>query len=845
MTPLTIGTHLIEAPSAYLTIDGDTLNQRAVSHAAFTTPDGGWVTNLGAWMRGSGHVIFGVWLMGSDSEPSTLLARTASLVVPAVATDVGGPIVWTNPAYDFQTPTSLRLDPGQRVMLGWLLYGGDGEVGIVFGATGLQYLQTVATEMVTNPFLGSVVVGAELPAVYAIVQTGTRPSPPVLTSPVASSTIIDVTPTLVGTFVDSDAAVYGDKLRQYQIELRLAGSPTTLWSGTSSTFTASPAESAAGAFTREYSGPELINGLTYEWRARVTDAVGDISDFSAWQSFNLAIGLLVDVSTASPTGKVDGDSSAITWSARWWQVLAHNADRLRLRVLDGATIIRESGDITQTVIGSSVMPGTAFTISAANAHIGALTPGRAYTFQIQARDAVTLEFSAWSDPVPFRTNALPTIPVITTPSSGRIVANRPEIHFTSFDPDDDDVEGTGVVWDVEFTEVATGTIRTAQTTAFNPSGNDVSYQPTATDMPSAGVYSVRARGLDLSAGAFGISEWSAPHSFTYTAGPSFSLLEPTMNQVLATLTPEISWLTVGQTTYRVRLYTPLGALWKDSGILTGAAQSFIVPATWMVDGGSYDVQVESWAGLTLNLSNLVRVTVSLTAVPAPTGVQAARTELVSQSIRVTWEPTTLPVGTFSAWVVLRWPTVLGQAAATVVETVTNPAKLFVDDVSAPSEFSLSYGVKQRRLTPTGTADSAVTVAPAPVAIVLISSVIVAIGDPSLVFPVVWLGDGLSGSFAPRRSAWQTWGAQGKSFVVTAPGGSEALAVTVTLRSDDRGSMMKHFNDLKNIVKSGRPVTYRGEDSSEVFTMSIISFQWRRGNEIGTREATVQLEEIAS
>lgn len=850
MTTLTIGTRLVADPSHLLSVDGDTLNQRAASHLAYTTPDGGWITHLGAWMRSAAadpdaHVIFGVWLRDADGEPSTLLARTAAILLPTTAADVGGPIAWTNPAYTFQTPTALRLDPSQRVMLGWLVYGGDAEVGTVFGATGLQYLQTVATEMVTNPFLGSVVVGAELPAVYATLQTGTRPNPPTLTSPAADSTTIDVTPTLVGTFADSDTALFGDGLRQYQIELREFGTTTAIWSGASAAFVASPAETLAGAFTREYSGPELINGHSYEWRASVTDAVFDVSDFSAWQRFDLAVGLFVDTSTASPTGKVDGNSAVITWSARWWQALAHNADRLQVRVWDGATLIRTGPEVSQTVIGTAVLPGTPFTISAVNAGIGALTPGRAYTFQIRARDAVTLEYSAWSARVPFRTNALPTIPAPTYPASGAVSANRPEVRFISFDPDDDDVEGTGVVWEIEFTEVATGTVRTASATAFDPATNEVSYQPTATDLPSAGAYTWRARGLDLSAGDFGISEWSASRGFTYTAGPSFTLIEPTQNQVLSALASEVRWTAPSQTTYRVRLYTTAGALFKDSGVLTGSATSFIMPTTWMVNGGVYDVQVESWVGATLSLSSLVRVSVNLTAVPAPTGVQAARTELVSQSVRVSWDPTTLPTGQFSAWVVQRWPTVLGQAAATTIATLTSPAQLFFDDTSAPSDFSLSYGVKQRRLTVTGTADSAVTVAPAPVSVVLISPVIVAIGDASLVFPVVWLGDGLSGSFAPRRSTWQTWGAQGKSFVVTAPGGAESLSVTVTLRSDDRGPMMQHFTNLKNIVKSGRPVTYRGEHSSEVFTMGIVSFQWRRGAEIGTREATLQLEEIAS
>lgn len=850
MSERTLGTHLLDEPSSYLLVSGTSLNQRAISHASYQTAEGIWLTHLGAWMRSASldpdvQVIFGVWLRDADGEPTTLLARTAALDVPTIEADVGGPIVWTNPAYPFQTPFAALLTPDQRVLLGWLLYHGDAEIGAVLGSTAAQYLQTVGTEMVTNPFLGSSVVVSQTPAIYAIGQTGAQPSVPVITHPTPDAELSDMTPVFTGTFVDSDLAAFGDGLRLYQLELRAEGETEPLWSGDEATFTASPEETAASVFTREYSGPQLENGEGYEVRARVADATFTWSDFSAWVPFAFIAEMAVDISLASPTGKVDGNSALISWSASWWQVDGHDADRQRVRVLDGETVIREGTEIIQLVAGAVSAPGTPFTIPFASAGIGALTPGRAYRFQIQARDAVTLEYSAWSPPVTFRTNALPTVPQITAPISGSISAGRPEVRFLSADPDEDDVEGTGVTWEVRFTEVAAGAVRTMPATAYNPLTGEVSVTPTATQMPNAGTYLIASRGLDVSAGDFGISAWSAPVSVTYTAGPSIVVTAPAPGQVLSTLTPVITWTAPGQTSYRVRVYTTAGVLWRETVILTGAASAFTVPSGWLANGNSYDVQIESWVGETLSLSPRVRFSVDLAAVPAPTGVAAARVDLISQAVRVSWNPTTLPAGQFLAWVISRWPTASGPAASVDVVTLTNPAQLFYDDTSAPSNVLLSYGVRQRRLTGSGPRDSSVTVAPTPVAAALQVPVIAAIGDANLAFPVMWLRDGLSGEFVLRRSAHQTWGAQGKSFVVTAPGGSERLTVVVTLRGDDRGSMMHHFTNLKNVVKSGRPVTYRGEHPSEIFTMGIVSCRWRRGEIVGTREATVQLEEIAS
>lgn len=851
MSLLTLGTRLVSGPSTYLTVGGATLNQRAISHAVFTAPDGLWVTHMGMWLRSAAldpdtYVVYGIWARDEDGEPTTLLARTAALLLPTVEADVGGPLVWTNPAYAFQTPQSLLLLPGERVLPGFLIYGGSADVGAVFGSTAALYMQTVATEMVTNPFLGSSVAASQTPALYLTAQSGSTPSAPAITAPIAGQVLSNLVPTFTGTFADSDTSVYGDGLRQYQLEVREFGTTVAIWTGAASTFVASTAETAAAAFSRVYDGPALLNGHTYEVRARVADATGDWSPFSAWVAFSFVAALAVDTSDATPNDKVDGNSATIAWSARWWQVASHNADRLKLRVLDGGVVIKQSAEIVQSVVGAPAAPGTPFTISAASAGIGALTPGRAYTFQIQARDGTTLEWSAWSLPVAFRTNALPTVPVITAPPSGAVSAGRPEIRFISFDPDADDIEGTGVTWEVEYLEVAVGGTRVGQATAFNPAANEVSVTPTATEMPNPGTYRIRARGFDVSAGDFGRSDWSAPITLTYTAGPSFTLTTPTHNEVLATLTPTATWVAVGQTSYRVRLYTPSGALWRDSAVIAGSAQSFVFPAGWLANLGTYDLQVESWVGATLSLSPRVRITIDLAAVPAPTSVLAARVDLISQAVRVSWGPTTLPSGEFVAWIVSRWVTSAGQATAVDVTTIPNPAKLFHDDTGAPSNTLLSYGVRQRRLTPSGNRDSSVTVAPQTVAPALQVPVIAAIGDASLFFPVMWLREGLSGEIATRRSSHQTWGAQGKSFVVTAPGGSERLTITVTLRNDDRGTMMGHFNQLKALVKSGRPVIYRGEDPAEVFTMGFSApMRWQRGDIVGTREVTLQLEEIAS
>ena len=847
MTQRILGTRLTDEPSSYLVISGSTNNQRAISHQTFQALDGSWMTHIGGWMRGDGtaKVIFGAWLRDDDGEPTTLLARTAAYTLPTEEAEVGGPIVWTNPALPFQTVGSLLLTPGQRPLVGFLIYDGDAEIGTVLGSTSAQYLQTVGTEMVTNPFLGSSVVALQTPALYAITQTGAVPSAPTITEPAVDAVLSDLTPTFSGLFADSDTALYGDGLRQFQFELRLAGG-SVVWTGSDATFTATPEQTASGAFSVEYNGPQLLNDTAYELRARVSDATFTWSPFSGWIPFSFIAEMAVDTSSASPTGKVDGNSAEINWSGSWWNVHNNAADRLQVRVLDNGTVIKVGTEIIQSVAADDEAPGTLFTITAASAGIGALAPGREYQFQIRARDAVSLAYSGWSNPVTFRTNALPTVPVFTAPVSGSVSAERPEVRFLSNDPDADDVEGVGVTWEVAFTEVATGAVRTAIATAYDPSTGEASIAPSSTYMPNPGTYLIRARGQDVSAATYGYSAWSAFTSVTYTAGPAISVTVPANGEVLATTRPIFEWTAVGQTSYRIRIYNTSGVLVQETPITAGSAQTFQPPVGWFSNNFIGDIQIESWVGATLSLSPRIRFSINLAAVPAPTGVVAARVDLISQAVRTSWNPTTLPSSEFVAWIVSRWPTASGPSASVDIATITNPSKLFWDDTSAPSNTILTYGVRQRRLTSEGNRDSSVTVAPQTVAPALQVPVIVAIGDASLAWPVMWLREGLSGEFVIRRSSHQPWGAQGKAFSVTAPGGYNRISVVATIRNDHRGSMMYHFLNLMALVKSGRPVTYRGEHPSEIWTMGFSAPpRWRRGEIVGTREVTLQLEEIAS
>lgn len=844
MAVLTLGTKQLSAPAGAVAASGTTLNQRAIVDTVFVAPDGGWIATLGVWARATSGVpllSLAVWLVDDAGAPADLLAKADARYLTSAGSLIEAPVDWVSPAATGGTATALRVEPGQKLALGWELHGGDGEFGYVPGGGAVtHHLQTNALGAPSNPFAAQQITNAGLVSVYALLDTGSVPTAPVPTAPADGATGSD-RPVFASAFVDADVAAYGDALREVEVELYVLGQPTPFWVKRR---LATAQERLDAAWSVAYDGPPLASGAVLSWRARHAD---DAQRWSAWsivRTYTVQLTGAVDSSLGTPAAlsKVE-DSRTQSWTANYWNSSLQDADQVRLRIRYQNAAYYETGEITKAVVAASGPPGTAFTISALEAGQPDLPPGLWFEWQAQARNAVTLGWTPWSVPVPFLTNSPPTVPAILQPPEGATSTARPLLEFVSYDPNSDDVPGAGVVWEIEIFNPVTGLVATVTTSAYDAARRIASFQTTSAEVPNVGLYSWRARGRDLSAGSRGDSDWSAWRSFVYAAGQAVTVTNPTPNEVKATPTFRVAWSAADQIAASVHLYpenaTAQLAQWN-------AATDRFVDIGGLLDGGYYDLLVNVLDSVGVQSASLrVPFRVALSAVGALPGVDARAIRYPRDweptVVRVVWSQTTLPPNQFAGYKVYRR---VGSAGLFVPIARLDAANLVLyDDPHAPPGEALAYSVTQIRTVNGAKTESGIFAFTLP-ALALKVPVLTSVRDPARTrLPLAWSQEAPRRRVTRARSLYRTWDGGGKPIVFRAPGSYRSFEASFALRSDPFGTLAEHVADAERVAESGHTFSLRGTQTGERWWVDVADLEWTGGGN-GRRTAALRLDEVA-
>lgn len=846
-----LGTQILSGTGDWYTLSSGSNNQIAI---LLPQPsDSLFLHRLGAWMRqnsSSPRVQFAVWEQNpSTLLPGKLLGYTKGLLVANTAATYEAPLTWSSVDADTGVAGSgIRLPSGASVFIGAKVLGGAVDIAIPAGAVAQTIYRKTTSGNPTDPFANSGTQNVKAPAFYAI---GEIDELPVVAITGPATTVSTAAPTLSATITDPNSGAPGqDRLRWYQLEVRAQATTALVWTYES---LATPAERAAAAFSVPYNGPALSQ-ITYEWRARAQDDVLTLGDWSAWSAFTVTNLGGIDVSNAGPTGKLES-GIVTTWTARWTHPVPRNAQAAELRVLSDGLVVRTSPTIT---LSPTVGNNAFITISGTTAVVATAAnplPSGTYTWQMRAQDTAG-NWSPWSSDVALSVNFPPNQPSDLRPVSGSTAAARPLLDWLLSDPDLDDVLGGDLISEWEITRPDTSIV-TGTTNAVDPATGRGTYQVQATDAPVNGTYQWRVRGRDQSAvsAGTGIGPWSAPALFTIITAPVVAITQPLANAVISTSTPQIAW-TVSDGTqvfFRIQLYRAgeTTAFYSTGQIPIAASTSgtFVIPGGWLKNGLVYDADVTIWtAGGIVSTSPRLRFSVSYPAADTLGAVQAAllanRRDFEATSVVVSWGRTNYPQSQFQGYIVWRRPSHDDPDTALPVALILQPGQTTYIDHHPPPNVPLIYGVTQLRKSGADVQSSAIVEVQTevPMTTPVLASVLSG-GDVRLA--IAWLSTGLSYGFASDDATVKTWGNAGApSYLRTPEGwGQDSASLSFTLKTDSRGELHEHVDDLKALVKSGHPLCLRTE-TDRIFCRIRRGGQYLRRGGVGTMEASLEVEEIA-
>lgn len=493
--------------------------------------------------------------------------------------------------------------------------------------------------------------GQQIVTIYAYGYENVAPLPPIGREPF--DTIESLTPDFRGLFRDLNGAYgassgegvdTGDYLTGIRIQCRHVATQATVWA---TTLTATTAEAEANEFVRTYGGSALTRGETYEWRVQVKDALSAWSDWSSWLSFTVAARGFVTLDGA-PTGTVDA-ITGLTFDGKWTSAQAESTDRVQIRLLNssGSTVVQQGAEIVKTVAHSAA-PGTAFTITWAESGFSDLNWNTAYAYSVRGRDT-SGQWSNWSTPRTFRTDAAPTIPANLAPTGDKIFTNYPILSAAFSDTDDD---STGTLTGVyRLTRPDASTVDVTPT--YNTATGKWEFQTTATELPAFGTYTWQAVGFDgtLYSGestTLAGASWSNSSGFQYLAGPTVTITSPATDPAaVAASSLTVTWTATEQISKRVRLYrVDTGAVAYDSTTIASAVQSHEIPSGSYRNNTSYVLEVTVTDSVPLPGTDSITINVAYTPAAESANVAVSTTtfglEPVNSGVLVTWDQTTYP-----------------------------------------------------------------------------------------------------------------------------------------------------------------------------------------------------------
>lgn len=838
-----LGTKLTVNTSFWHPVSSGTSNLQAVYYEAFSVVPAGFVTRLGGRVRslsGTPLIYFGIYQRLENGQPGLLLGRTGPLGVTALGGNVEGPIVWAESNQHSQSV--VTLGPGSRFLLGYIVQGGTVEFSVVSPEQALIYFDDAPVGPPSQVF--DVASSGLYPtlALYADFSENEAPTAS-LTSPANGAALNTLTPTFTGLFSDANAvAPINDRLSAYTLEVSHNGE--VIWGGAGATFLANVTERQTKTFNRGYLGPTLVAGNTYSWRAQVADVAGVFSDWTAPRTFQINAQGIVTPTSPAEDAKIETSPAALTWSGQWHQPQGHAASQVAVRILTPSGAVYKTSPVIAKAVASSALPGTAFTISAAQAALGTLVPG-SYSYQIAGYDPTNATWSPWSDPVAFRINAAPTVPSNLQPPDGAVVSSYPLLEFNSLDPDLDDVEGVDVLWDIEITR-PNGSVITVSASDYDADTGIGSLQLTSTEVSIDGVYTWRVQGKDTSAGTLGLSGWSKTQRFTFVAGPAVTITNPTEDEVVDTVTPLITFaLSGGGTLARFRPYFYLRdvvtPLWAPQGEIVSTLGEYRVPAGVLKNKTWYEVLVRAWdnfnvAGTSLRREFYVDYSNPETLVNPVASPYRYPTDPTDTSILLSWQMSTYPVGEFAGYGVYRRLASELPTERRLLRRLTNIQQTNWVDPHAPSSRPIIYEVTQfRRL-------GNVVLESEPVVITtqlnLKAGVIASVQDPSKRIVLWWRHAGewptRDTNLDREESEKMTWGSNNRPLIFRGVGDRRVKQVSARLRDDMYGTRFQYrdmLTDLWRGTVQGLPssasaagvVSYRDDDERIFGILSNLRF----------------------
>lgn len=515
------------------------------------------------------HFRIGAWKT-SNGNPAARAGQTDELDADIRMVDTNGHY------YEADLQASFLVEDGKKYALGFA--GNDGKVthGQTCDGT-LMYFDTIASgTVIPNPMGYSHASPEGKIAVCLLYEPNVKPNKPTNMTPADGASTTDTTPNYQGDFVDANEVLpnglTSDKMSQYQVQVRSvaannATTGTMVWD--SGIVPASTTEQNNRRFNINHPGASpLTPGQRYQMRSQVWDIHGLGSDFTDWTACDF---LVASAGVVTLDGTPNGRTTDTTpdFQGRWFHGSGTQMDKVKVFLYraGAATPLKTSTEYDIANVNSSALPGTLFTVPAANTGFGTLANGVQFEYAMQGRDTGGF-LSEISPRRSFFTNGKPATPIPVSPlTSSPPSTSRPMIIFKGTDPDGDSLTGSIRIKNSGGTVLAT--------VSPTPLGDNLyGFQPTVTEMASVGTYKWDAKTNDGDLD----SDYCAEQTFVYANGPTVTIDQPTEAQVLSTSEPLIMFTTTDLQKKQLWVYrSDTGALVYDSGLQVSTLAEFVLP----------------------------------------------------------------------------------------------------------------------------------------------------------------------------------------------------------------------------------------------------------------------------
>lgn len=456
--------------------------QRAYVYNKMT--ENGWGFKFGFWGGrfgggGTPTVKPAIWTTTTSMTPDKLMAYHNGITVNAVQSygrdgqAYSAPIMNSSSVFS-PSSSAVKMKAGERYALGVVSTGDAMHYAMIqaayFTGDNEQFYSRDGVSTPTNPFgyTNSSTEGW----MSAWIEYQPNRTPTAATSS-PTGTVTTTSPRFMGTFTDADKT-YGDRMTQLRIQVLRTSDNVVMWD--SGSLAATTSEKTADAFDRAYAGTTLVGGTPYQWRCQVADEFGAWSAWTAYMAFTVNGGGVINTQ-GTPSGK-QTSLQPTPFTAKWVHASGFTMNQLRVRLLQGGSVIRTSGDIALSVANNgaiSVSWTTAFSTYALSWSLTDLS------WQMQGRDSASL-WSDWSTPQAFSTNASPTIPANLTPANSSASTTRPLLKCVVSDGDGDAITVKARIKNSAGTVLFTRTMTRVGTTST------YQYQTTSTDLAGFATY---------------------------------------------------------------------------------------------------------------------------------------------------------------------------------------------------------------------------------------------------------------------------------------------------------------------------------------------------------------------